>query len=1188
MKTFVKATTTAAIATTEAKLEELTNLPAGTLGKRRAVIRETAKLEALASAAAAQSEKHREAPKAKTTKAAPKTKVATKTTKSTKTPKALKATEVTNTSMADAPAQYAKQVIWEAKKAAQKEIKEASKAEKVTPVDTAKAEVAQKEVKATAKAKAEEKSKVSMEEILVDAIDEVLGKIPTRRDKIAEERAAKAEECVTAMRSNPTLFSLPKKVALEVADMLVSMSFEHMDKMSIDDLMRIKGVGPKSAEEIYIGRWELSGRLNKLGEYRVEREAGVPMIKEKVMSFNEKWWPGSKESPVVIKEVLRGESDEDRHLKELGFNPEEVFVTFIGFIKGFGGDKMSPRAAQQKHMWDKWCDHGFKDKQGRTFIANKHGTNAGRKDKVRFVRADVYREVTRFARNGARWGAISTEAKEAGYMGLVMPGTIRFVDYCGIDLKPEHIVFTPSYKKVFPKQHVDFVDVQKGIVSIDVVRDVVQNMGDGQMLFHLSSKLLAQYLAGKSDKEKRQICEMLKKIKNFSARAPYMKGLCIVDVDFHAVLRKLGVKFIKSTDGRLVDIDDIAILADETVFKASVGETGHFRSWEEYCTNWRKYNHHFCALIKEHEDRPHALPFQQMQSMVGANEDDLAKAVDAEIARLNGYKDPSKAAGLVGGDMGKIVKLIPALHQHAWVANREQQAYAKLLAQAMGAVLHGTTHNVFGAWDPIAMLEHVAFVASDISVVLQKAYRTEEEYVIGAIPAHTIVSRLNIKDNDETASEECVFSRNPSTDPAAQCVVKVQRDFGEWEWAFRWSTVVYTSTHSYEVTKVRGDHDGDHFFLCFVKSIIAMAKRANEIWGGRLIDWDAPSTEKHPVWARDMRDYYKKLVQTSQLGYWCDMLTSLVGYGVKGVDYRVLCWLVMAVNVFVDAAKHGMGDVTIPDFVLDFLSLKDENGDVLYDDQNRRIMRPMPIYAMAAKDSHHMSTPEADKKIYSNRCAKKYGAGNGDKSAYNVGSKCPKQLVVDIDKNVKFDVRDLQYNLPDGAKDEKYFGYRGCEELFYKGKYNPETGEFENQGLWIEFCFKRMRDLKELCASFDGKEDNRYAYAEAMKTDDNFRRFAGLEMLREWADTHGKTLEDVYDAATYYTFSMKRPMNPQNEKEEKQQVAFDVKFEAWIKVFGGMALRAIYLRKPAVSGLDEYIDEYADVDDDFIADLLDF
>lgn len=1179
MKNFVKGSTAIAIATTENKLDELRNLPAGTLGKRRAINRETAKLAHLTVAASAQAAKHIEAPNKAATKSAPKAKVAPKT-KTTKAAQKAKVANVDNASMADAPSQYAKQVIWESEKVAQKEAKEASKAPKITPVDTAKAEVAAKEAKVARKAAKNYKANLG------DAAEKAEDK--TRRERIAAEKAEKVASCVAAMKQEPDLFALPKKVATEVAELLCGLTFDVLSNMACDDLRRIKGIGPKYAEVIFANRYEYTGKLAKLCQYEVKRDPRAPMVKERVLYFNDNWYKGSKELPVLVKTILRPESELDRHMRELGYDPEEIFVTVIGYIKSSGGDKVTYREQHQKDMWDKWCLHGLTDKLSRVFVMAFHGTNAGRLDKVRLVRSDVYREAVRYARLGARWGAHSTEAKEAGYMGLVMPGTIRFSDYVGIDIQPEHIVFVPSYKKVFKGQHVDFVDVETGTVSIDVVRDVVQNMGDGQMHFHLSDKLLSYYLDGKTPEEKREICAKLRSIENFSARAQYMKGLCVTDVDFHAVFRKLGVKFIKTSDGRVVDIEDIAILADETVFKASIGEDTperryHFRSWAEYCANWHKYNAHFCVLIREHADRPHALPFQQLQSMVGCDIADIGTAVDGEVEYLNGYTDPKKASHLVGGEMSRIVKNVPALHRHPWVVAREQAAYDKLYAQANGGVLHNTTHNVFGAFDPIAYMQHVTYVASDISEELQEKHSTEDEYVTGAIPAHTIVSRLKARDGE--SEEEAVFSRNPSTDPAAQCVVKVQKDFGEWEWAFRWSTLVYTSAHSYEVTKVRGDHDGDHFFITFNRAILAMARRANELWGGRLIDWDAPSTPKHAVWCRDMQNYYKTLNSLSQLGYFADLLTSLVGYGPKAVDYSVMCWLVMAVNVFVDASKHGMGNVSIPDAVLDFLSQKDKDGKILRDQYGNRMMRPMPLYSMWAKDSHHMATPEDKKKIHSSRCAVKRFAGNGDQEGANVERRCPKQLVVKLDpKFEKLDVRELQYNLADGAKDEKYVGYRGCEELFSGGTYNNETGKRENQGLWIELCFSRMRELQEICSSFDGKEDNRYAYAEAIKSNDALRRFVCLDMLTKWGEAHGKTIEDIHDAVTHYTFALKRPEKAETEKERRTLAAYNAKFEAWVAVFGGLALRAIYLRdNGAAPAIDE---QETDIDDSFIADLL--
>ena len=1086
-----------------------------------------------------------------------------KAPKTTKTPPAAKV-------QAPKAVDTAKAKAWEVKKAADAEAKKPVPAQEPENRSTR---------RGTKAPKVKTQARISAEEIVIDAVNEVLGRIPTRREKIAEEDAVKAEEAVAAMKRIPGLFALPKKAAQEVADLLVGVTFDVLGNLTPDDLMAIKGIGPKYAEIILSTRWEVTGKLVKAESYEVEVEPSAPTQKERLVWFDPDYNPNRKMSPVQSKDINRRESELDRHMKDMGYEPYDLFITVVGYIPSIPGSQPTAREMRQKDFWSKWCSEGFFARGGRKFVPVEHGTNAGRKDKVQFVRSDVKDAVEEFTRNGAVWGARSTEAKEAGYMGLCMPGTIRIEDYLGLDIKPEDMAITPSYKKVFRGQHVDFVDVATGTVSINVVRDVVQNMFDGQNMIHLSSKKLAEYLKDKSPEEKRRICGRLNKAKSFTIRGPWIKGLTLTVCDFHAVLRKLGVKKILCADGRVMDLEDVVILADESVFKASVGETGcHFRSWAEYCQNWHRLGHHFCVLIKEHADKPHTLPFQQLQSMVGGRREDLDAAINAEIAKLKSYSDPTKAAGLVGGDMAKIVTNVPGLHAHPWVMNREQAVYDKLCRQARGGVLHGTTHNCFVGADLIAMCQWVAYAASDISADLQ-AKGSAEDYVTGAVSANSVICALNEK------GTEAVMSRNPSTDPAAQCVVNVQKDFGEWSWAMRWSTTVFTSVNSIEVTKIRGDHDGDHVAISFVAAIINMAKEANRIHGGRLIEWVAPSTEKHPVFSENMPGYFASLTQQSQLGHWCDMLTSLVGFGLVGYNHAVACWLTMAVNVFVDAAKHGMDEVTVPEFVLEFLRIKDKDGNVVLDENGLAKVRPMPIYAMQAKDNAHPA--KVDKKVGSKRCATKYGVGNGDLLAHSVQLNVPAVPKVALAGLPEFELKELLYSAT-STEEEKVFGLRGCDELFARGTYNKELGVYENQGLWKELCFERMHELKALQDSFADPDEDRLAYNETKRSAEQFRRYMGIRRLREWAEANGKTMEDVYDAITYYTFRLlKYPVLRQNESNaelEKRVQIFDIMFEGWIKILGGMALRAIYMRDQAKAA-GTLVDEDFDLDDSFMEDF---
>ena len=978
----------------------------------------------------------------------------------------------------------------------------------------------------------------------------------TRRERIAEERAARAEEAIVKIRKK--IFSIPKTVAKEVAELLVGLTFDGLQKLEADELMRIKGVGPAYAEIIMDNRWEFSGKLVHADEYEVDVEVKAPMVKRRKISFNAKYNPanGKIREMVVPQDIMLPAGALDEHLERHGYKGYDVLITMVGYIPDSKFGKPTSREIEQSTAWERWCRMGFNAREGKKFRQMFHGTNAGRKCETIAVREDVYDLVYNFVSCEARKEGVSTEAKMAAYMGLNLPGTISFKNYFGFDVDPENMALFASYKKVFKNQHVDFVDIENGVVELDKIRDIIENEFDGQCAFHVSDKMLNKYLEGKTPEQKKRILRMMKKAKSFTIRGPWIKGLCITTFDFHAVLRKKGVKFVKTTDGRIIDLDDIVILADETVFKASIGENGHYKSWQEYCDAFHRQGHSLRVLITEHADKLHSLPFQQLQSMVGGDLEAFADLINREIKKLLKYQDKDNAIALIGGEMAKIVKACPGLLRHPYVVKRITDVYKKLYMQACGGVLHGTTHYVFLAKDLIAMCEHVAWACSNLSEDLQKKFPNEEDYVKGAIKANHVVCAVNEK------GTEAVMSRNPSTDAQAQCVVKVEKDYGEYAWAFTWSTICYVSVNSYEMTRVRGDQDGDHGFLNFLLAAIKMARTANEFTGGRLIDWDAPSTPKHVITKESMVEYFCGLTKMSQLGHWCDMLTSLVGFGAKWYDHKAACWLVMAVNVFVDASKHGIGDVKVPDFVLDAVAIKNADGTMKVDDKGHRVLRPMPMYSMQAKDNQHPSRPE--KRLLSERCAKQCGKGNGDLLRMAVYNSVPANLNIDMTGVETFSVNELLYDYNGARNGGKSFGLRGCDELFWDGEYNPETGHYEGQGLWKELCYETSRELKELKEEFAGREDDAFAYNAARKNLRSFKRYAGLQRLNEWAMMNGKLPEDVYDAVTFYTFvKLQYPKQGKNElceDYEKRVNIFNILFDGWQDIYAGMALRAIYFR----------------------------
>ena len=986
-----------------------------------------------------------------------------------------------------------------------------------------------------------------------------------------EVEISAAIKAIVPTLSNKVLTDVTENVFLPI-----DRDFDAVEALCADDLMKIKGIGPKYAEMILAHKFEITQAIVSMENIEVDQKPSSPLETRYKVMFNQEYDPAKEPFGKIItfEEVRLIQSDLDRFVRSIGVEPKDAYFVFSGYINGSESDRPNSRVVAQLQCWKKFTHEGYK-RGKQMYHARFHGTNAGRKDEVLFVRDDLEDQIVNYVSAEASKEGILTEAKFAAYLGLKMPGTTAVQDWIGFDIDPSELCIVPEWKKSFANQHVDFVHVDSGIVDIDVVRDVVENEFDGQALFHVSDKKLQEKMSGMDAKQRKEVMRKLHKLPNASWRFAWFKAFVSVDVDFHKYFHDAGITHIRRKDGELVDVDDIIILGDETVFKAKLGNNGQFANWQDFCEKSRRNNHHFQILIVEHQDRPHNLPFQQMQSTIGARKETLEPVINREIAKLNSFSDKAKAARLLGGEISKIAAALPEMFKQPWVMDRASAAYDKLLRQSKAGVVHGVTHNLFLGKDPIAFLQKVEW---DNNPAIQKKYPNVADYATGCVPAGSVLCRC-------VKASKAVMSRNPSTDAQAQCVVDVQHDAGKFEDYFTWSTVCYTSVNSYETTRVRGDHDGDHISLCDDQDIVKMAEEANAFTGGRLIDWEAPATEKHTITADSMKKYFFSLTKTSQLGHFCDKLTSLVGFGPNGYDHKVACWLVMAVNVFVDASKHGMGEVAVPDFVVDFLHLHDEAGNVLVDDKDRPLDRPMPIYAMQAKDNAHPSMSE--KKVGGKRCAKKYGWGNGDIMARRVSEEAMDALTIDLDGVGDFDVNNLMIDFNGARNGGKSFGLRGCDELFAQGTFNQETGKYENEGLWKTIVFARAHDLKELQDGMDG--DDRYMMAAARKNYEHFRRSASLKVLSDWAKEHDRTIEDVYDAVTFYTWhSIKYPTLRKNEtveQLEKRRMQYNIMIEGWAKIFGGMALKALYLRREYLAS-GQAIEDFSDALDDLTDEMF--
>lgn len=787
------------------------------------------------------------------------------------------------------------------------------------------------------------------------------------------------------------------------------------------------------------------------------------------------------------------------------------------------------RGEEKAAKWRLAVYNGLKAQGGKLYVPLGHSTNGAKDCKTIWCLAELEPQLRAILEKGISKEWKTTTAKAIAYtVGLQAVA----VEYSRLPIGPSNCYFA----KEVVKEMEDNVAFAYDNGHIRFGRKVVaQNMGDGQLLFHVSDKMREEMYVAAAAKWNMSVEEARIVIDNdidnmyasFSGRVKgaAMKFGALSAFDFHTFLKDRGVT--KTADGR--DIDDIIMLGDTTVLKTNIGGTGKaFASRED----WEKtVEEEFTLgiLIKEHEDALKDISYQVLSTACMASKATVAKAADHNIEIVKNLTTCEGAARMLGKPQQAIAAKHPELLNVPFVREQAEKRYHKIVDTALGGRIMKQAHYAFGFMDPVYLLT--------------KWFGLPEEYMLNAGEVLCMTSGKN--------GERVAMWRSPVMDPGAlltpTMISKIPAKYSKY--FVKETNAIFFDAQDLMVTRTRGDFDGDHWMWSDAEWVINAFDETHAAIGNYLIDWEAVEAKKAVLTDAGRKDYFCNLVNTSELGSNCTNLSRLYGMTfdeewfadhpyVKRPDnllevlYAALAGYDHCANVNVDSGKHGGKTITIlPEYSF-------VKGMVLPSSINYRHA------ADAYGQDRETDQAKEDLRAIANGC---FCGSDGTLWEYSrdVVSAIDMDLHLVDEVEGKFDYRNIMWN--------RDCSFRGLNGLVRKGVWSKDLGKTLGRGLFNEIAERSMNDWKVIHEV--GKADDRpvMTYAEYTK----LVRARALEEIADYAICFGSTLADAYDVITWQMFEY---VDKNNSNDPSEVYHRDNLWNTYWMVFGDMILDVLQAR----------------------------
>lgn len=527
--------------------------------------------------------------------------------------------------------------------------------------------------------------------------------------------------------------------------------------------------------------------------------------------------------------------------------------------------------------------------------------------------------------------------------------------------------------------------------------------------------------------------------------------------------------------GRIVPLKDIDIIICESCFKAAKLYT----SWEQYCAAFEELGHNVCVCVREHAPKLKGMPYQQGQTLAGSN-------MDVEFFAQHSYNTVSKytnlneATGLLSKFQKASAKIYPAMLKESHTARTIQEKYSSKKMDMLGGRIPELGLN--------------AFIAPDMEAFVQHLFGME---IVGSLKAGECACGV-------IGKGEVDITRNPHLDNAHVILNNV----GSMAFAYAKTPTMFINIWDLTTIRLRCDYDGDHVWYSQNPELINLIHRTYDQFGNLPVDWEAPSAPKGTINKTSIVGYVSNLTKSSEIGLYADALTKMWA---TGYNRDVCDWLTYAGNVLIDAAKHGNVKVVKPDDV-------QENGK-----------NQLPEFCRFAKaDKDH----PADSAYWTEERVLKSGKVLPARTAYSgsfldqysrrVNKLVPDTLEINGLDDLVFDSYVMLIK-----PDRKIGRLAGLSKKALS--YDPESGKYEDGGLFQQIAFRHAAEWKSLI-NFDAFKPDREAWEKAKKEE-------AIAELIAWARAQyannakvsalsdESILDAVYDVVTRNIFNCKMSEN---------------------------------------------------------------
>lgn len=373
---------------------------------------------------------------------------------------------------------------------------------------------------------------------------------------------------------------------------------------------------------------------------------------------------------------------------------------------------------------------------------------------------------------------------------------------------------------------------------------------------------------------------------NIQIRYAFVKGL-LTPLNFISLFRLYGKEpVVKDLWGMEHDLirEQIEVVFTESQFKMA----GMFSSLEEYRAACKQYRRRFCILNQDGEvTHPADLPYQTLQSLISATEEELTALAGKSIRSLRSMLTPEGALDALEANkpesqqtgFQKSLALLPELLGDAYTQEELANRYDTLYRTANGGRLQSNGRYHYIVPDPFALFE-ACFLGRKPRGVLKAG----EVWVKGIPSGH----RVDVL-------------RSPHMHTSEHAVRTVAPD--RTAMLFMDTDAVYISVHDLLYRQLQADYDGDVALVVDDPALVQAAEHCISEADAVPLYYDAQKAPKKPLNSEAVAEAIFNAADFNRIGIYSIYAVKLLAG--DHPDLTILAKLAAAGNYAIDAVKVG-------------------------------------------------------------------------------------------------------------------------------------------------------------------------------------------------------------------------------------------------------------------------------------------